>query len=254
MNEQEIKELLATRRWYHTYEILPGIVTPGKTSQCHNLDTILTDLYKMPVDMSGMRVLDIGAYDGMYTFAYESRGADVIGYDIQDPDRTGFDISRKVLNSKAQYIQGSVYDLDPKEIGLFDIVGFFGVYYHLKDARLAFEKIFNIVKPGGMLFFEGECLDNAYKREPKFEENRALLEQINKVLPISYFTSGDYDDHFSNWTVPNQLCLKEWVLSAGFEDVVVDLRKGSTRAFGRCVKKIEEIPLEYPVLDNRIKK
>ena len=95
------------------------------------------NIYGVPGNLAGQEVLDIGAWDGPYTFEFERRGAKVTALDIQNPDRTGFNVSKKILKSNAMYICASVYELPHEFKNKFDIVFYSGVYYHLKNPLLA---------------------------------------------------------------------------------------------------------------------
>src|ERR687887_372295 len=69
----------ATRLWYHTIELAPGVVTPG----WFDLRPIVK---RMPwPDVAGRRCLDVGTYDGFLAFELERRGAaEVVAVDIDD--------------------------------------------------------------------------------------------------------------------------------------------------------------------------
>ena len=56
---------LATKGWYHSIE-LPGGVTDGLIT----LERLKTRVAQMPIpeDLRGKRVLDIGAWDGWFSF------------------------------------------------------------------------------------------------------------------------------------------------------------------------------------------
>ena len=54
--------------WYHKIELPGGVVTPGWAP-------LNADSYGIPADMSGLRVLDVGAWDGYWTFEALKRGA-----------------------------------------------------------------------------------------------------------------------------------------------------------------------------------
>ena len=56
--------------WYHRFEFSPGVTTPG----VNNSSAALAAL-ELPDDLSGLRVLDIGARDGFFSFECERRGA-----------------------------------------------------------------------------------------------------------------------------------------------------------------------------------
>src|SRR3546814_10478593 len=54
--------------WYHRIELPYGIVTPGP-------NPLNPNVYRVPEDLSGRRVLDVGAWDGYWTFEALRRGA-----------------------------------------------------------------------------------------------------------------------------------------------------------------------------------
>ena len=85
---------------------------------------------KYPADLRGKRVLDIGAWDGFYTFEMERRGAHVVALDLFRNEK--FLLARDLVKSKAEYVVGDICRLSSKDLGRFDIVLFFGVLYHVK--------------------------------------------------------------------------------------------------------------------------
>ena len=141
MTRTEIVSLIASVRWYHGWEIVPGIETPG---QCKLDPRDQLDAIGVPGDLSGFTAMDTGTYDGALAFELERRGATVVATDIQDPDRTGFNAAKSILGSRVQYIRSSVYDIS-KAVGKFDLILFCGVYYHLKHPVLAFEEMDKIL-------------------------------------------------------------------------------------------------------------
>src|ERR1700734_2144728 len=58
--------------WYHSIELAPGVVTPGR-APLSTWEKTVHDLH-LP-DLRGKSVLDIGAYDGFFSFAAERLGA-----------------------------------------------------------------------------------------------------------------------------------------------------------------------------------
>ena len=50
-------------KWHHRIEVAPGVITPG----LQETPALLAQI-GMPEDLTGMRVLDIGARDGFFTF------------------------------------------------------------------------------------------------------------------------------------------------------------------------------------------
>ena len=59
--------------WFHSVDLGDGVVTPGAKSP--ELLRAEFDSLGLPSDMTGLRVLDIGAWDGFFSFEAESRGA-----------------------------------------------------------------------------------------------------------------------------------------------------------------------------------
>ncbi len=216
-NNDLIAKQIAQANWYHSFEVLPGIITPGR----HFIDArkIIDDRYALPLDLTGMTALDIGALDGPYSFELERRGATVTALDIQHPDRTGFNTAKRVRQSEVRYIQGTVYELSTLLDQKFDIVMFFGVWYHLKNPVAAFDQLSGVVKDSGLLLLEGECFVN-YAELPdgtEFLESDLIEAIVNAKLPISLFYSGAYKKDKWSWYIPNLACLKEWLTASGFE-------------------------------------
>jgi len=119
--------------------LVPGVVTKGQTSVVDLLPRL-----GIPEDLSAKRILDIGCSDGFFSFLAEQRGAEVVAIDTL-PTR-GFEFTQKLLGSKIRFHKMSVYDVTPDRLGLFDIVFFFGVYYHLRHPVLALERIASVTK------------------------------------------------------------------------------------------------------------
>lgn len=125
--------------WWLKISFSNGVVTKGQTS----IDEILP-YFGIPLDLREKRVLDIGCSDGYFSFLAEQRGAQVVAIDAV-PTR-GFQFMHDVLESNVTFHRMSVYDITPQELGMFDIVFFFGVFYHLKHPTLAMEKVASITK------------------------------------------------------------------------------------------------------------
>ena len=110
MTREEKLERIKSRQWYHSIEIEQGLVTPG----AHPLAELrqVLEYLKLPARLDGLSVLDIGAWDGFFSFEAERRGARrVVAYDVTPADYFGFATARELLGSKVEYVQGSVYEL-----------------------------------------------------------------------------------------------------------------------------------------------
>jgi tRNA (mo5U34)-methyltransferase len=138
--------------WYHRIELAPGVVTPGSHDSPAALRVL--DGLGLPPDCTGLRVLDIGCRDGFFAFEMERRGARVVALDYMDSTTTGFGIAAEVLGSRVEYRVENVYDLEPRRHGLFEVVLFLGVLYHLRNPMLALDRVRAVTRPGGLAFIE----------------------------------------------------------------------------------------------------
>ena len=103
MDKQATLELINSREWFHSIEI-GEVVTKGKIP-LSNLREIVEYL-RFPQTLKGLTVLDIGAWDGFFSFEAERLGAKkVVAYDLHPPDQTGFSLAKELLHSSVEYIQ-----------------------------------------------------------------------------------------------------------------------------------------------------
>ena len=217
-SDGEVKKMFdSVDGWYHYFKI--GNVENTNTRTSLNYQMWISQI--MPTDLSGMKILDIGANDGFYSFLCESRGAKrilavdnnqrelsdvylkkfkeftgkrgyeecVTGNDMAWPPKepmfknTGpterFQILKKILNSKVDYKLMNVYDLDSIE-ETFDIALLFGVYYHLENPVLAFQKIFP--KINDSLFLSGHIIESEEPimyLEPRMGDTKSHVELLH---------------------------------------------------------------------------
>ena len=115
--------------WFQKIKLAPDLITPGWS----DAEKDKLPYFGLPASMQGMRVLDIGCSEGFFSFEAERRGArEVIAIDPVPGSITRLNICRDYLGSRVTGLSCSVYDLDPKTFGTFDMVFFFGVLYHLR--------------------------------------------------------------------------------------------------------------------------
>lgn len=220
MDMKAAQKLVEDARWYHNFELLPGLWTHG----AHRTESreLLNSRFGLAEDLTGLTALDIGALDGPHSFELERRGAKVTSVDIQSPDVTGYNAARKIRCSKNEYIQGSVYRLNEFLAGqTFDIILFFGVWYHLKHPVLAFEQIASVLSPAGVVCFEGEVLKN-YAARPDGSLNtdaKFVAQMAESDIPITLYYAGPYKQDQWSWFVPNRACVSEWLETAGLRIV-----------------------------------
>ncbi len=231
--KEHVERLVASKKWYHKYEIYSGVVTPGRA---HVDAKSILDSYGFPKKIIGKRVLEIGAWDGGYTFELESRGGEVTAMDIQNKENTGFSVAHSIKSSKVVYIQEDVTNLNPKKHGKYDIVLFLGVYYHILHPLLAFQNIYNVLKNDGLLFYNGHILDFTYNIDKRMAKHKENIVGIVDKIPISLFSRECYVGVWNNWHIPNMLCLNDWLSTAGFRVVNEKVFPQSSTMFGVAQK------------------
>lgn len=154
-------EKIADYDWYHTIDLGHGVSTPGYVDHREQLK-----YYKLPEDMTGMRVLDVATFDGFWAFEFERRGAEVVAIDVGSvrdtdiprnwvdevekkvdldaPKGRGFQIAKEILGSKVNRQVCSVYDVNPKDLGMFDMTFCSDLLIHLRDPLRAMEAIWTV--------------------------------------------------------------------------------------------------------------
>ena len=70
MQNQQLKAQVDSIEWYHSISLPGGVVTPGV-----NNSPVALERLQLPASLSGKTVLDIGAWDGFYSFEAARRGA-----------------------------------------------------------------------------------------------------------------------------------------------------------------------------------
>ena len=132
--------------WWHSIDCGDGVFTQGiKTIELLRQEI---DYMQIP-SLIGKTVLDIGAYDGFFSFHAEEKGASkVVALDqpgMWSPyapnGRRGFEIVHELKNSKVQQRIDNFMTADLFSIGQFDIVFFLGVIYHLEEPLTALKRL-----------------------------------------------------------------------------------------------------------------
>ena len=162
-------------------------------------------LLRIPDDLTGWSVLDVGAWHGFFSFECERRGADrVLAVDRYAWDRFGaheFLAARERLGSAVEHRRVDVHDLDPDEIGRFDLVLLLGVFYHLRLPLRALERIRSVTKR--LLI----C------------ETHVLLPFVHERYPLIPFFPGDENARQAPYelcAMPTLAALGQMIESAGF--------------------------------------
>ncbi|HRT55377.1 MAG TPA: hypothetical protein P5038_02005 [Candidatus Paceibacterota bacterium] len=69
MDRDELRARVAQLRWHHSIDLGQGIITPGQDNSPRKLARL-----GLPESLAGKTVLDVGAWDGFFSFEAERRG------------------------------------------------------------------------------------------------------------------------------------------------------------------------------------
>jgi tRNA (mo5U34)-methyltransferase len=216
---RQLSEELSRLGRYHSIELANGRVLAGLQTVAQLRERIAR--HPIPADLKGKRVLDIGAWDGWFTFEMERRGAEVVAVDVARLKT--FLEAKRLLNSKVEYVIEDVCRLNPATLGTFDIVLFLGVLYHSKHPVLALERVCELTT-------DMACIESLIVGDPS--PDRAPV--------MEFYEGSELAGQFDNWVGPNVACLMAFCRTAGFARVEFH-GVWEDRAHLTCYRKWPEI-------------
>lgn len=175
---------------------------------------------RIPADLRGCSVLDIGCNAGFYSLEMKRRGADrVVGIDYDERYLAQARFASEVNRLDIEYRRLSVYEVaELRE--KFDLVLFLGVLYHLRYPLLALDMIHEHVVGDTLVF---QSLMRRGLREMDLEPDYPFSEESifeERCYPALSFVEHSYSHDPTNWWIPNHACAKAMLRSAGF--MIVD--------------------------------
>jgi tRNA (mo5U34)-methyltransferase len=222
--------------WWHSIDLGKGVVTKGHKS-AEGLQSELKAM-RLP-NLQGKTVLDIGAWDGFYSFEAERSGAKrVVALDHYDwaldlpnvmaywrecnelgisfdpenevaqlnlrdlPGMLGYKTAHRALGSKVETVVEDFMESDPNKLGTFDVVLYLGVLYHMQNPLLSLQRLAALTK--GMVVIETEAI------ALPGNEQRAYCE---------FFEGTELNGDSSNWWAPNERAVAGMCRAAGFKRV-----------------------------------
>jgi tRNA (mo5U34)-methyltransferase len=148
--------------WFHTFALSPGVYTPG-IARDHG--------YRVPVlgadRFAGRSVLDVGAFDGFYSFVAETLGARrVVAVDNEQyvdwvsarfgvtlDAGAGFRAIAELSGSNVEYRQMDALDVDQLD-ERFDVALCFGILHRVTDPVVLLQVLADRITPGGEVVLE----------------------------------------------------------------------------------------------------
>jgi tRNA (mo5U34)-methyltransferase len=218
INRDELRERVNALRWYHTIDLGQGLVTRGIDNTPERLARV-----RFPESLSGRSVLDIGAWDGFFSFEAERRHASrVVAADYYAWHGVGwgtglgkaaFQLAREALGSRVEDVDLDVMDLSRERVGTFNVVLFLGVLYHLPNPLLALERVASVTED--LLILE------------------TVVDMVGVNRPAAAFYPGrELSGDPTNWWGPNHAAVEGMLHSVGFArvDVITPPRSTGFRA------------------------
>ena len=197
MDKNTAQNLVDTyKHWHHKFEVFPGVVTQGSYEPGFMLNKLNLDQ-----QLTGVKILDVGPSDGYFSLQLARRGAEVTAIDYRRKEDHGFSAMEKITGVKVRYEQCNLYDLTPEKFGLFDVVLFLGVLYHLPDMVKALNILRSVCTR--TMFLETEAEHN-----------------LSPGVPAArYYEADTLAGDYTNFWAPNGACVEAMCRDAGFKPV-----------------------------------
>ena len=219
--------------WWHSIDLGDGVITPGHKSR-EFLAQEFAALELPPLE--GRTVLDIGAWDGFFSFEAERQGArrvvaldwfvwaldspaaaDYLQQCARDgcpprpfeevpelwstdlPGKRGFDLAHETLRSRVETVAVDFLTIDPDMLGRFDIVLFLGVLYHQRHPLVALERVRQLTNELAII-----------------ESHAAVYPGLDHLALCEFLEHDELGGDHTNWWAPNLTALIKLCRSAGF--------------------------------------
>jgi tRNA (mo5U34)-methyltransferase len=231
-NDPELVRQIREHQWFHTMPLGDGLVTDGDSPE----RAIMSAPGTIP-DVRGKSVLDIGAWDGKYSFQAEAAGATrVVALDhyvwrldpaarqayyeqcrakgmLPDPDmidrgflvegavpgKRGFDLAHSYLDSQVEAVVGDFMVMDLESLGTFDVVLYFGVLYHMVNPIEALKRVRRVTREVAVI-----------------ETSGIEVPGYTGSMLVDFYAGNELNDDYGNWFAPSPAALVGMCRSAGF--------------------------------------
>lgn len=200
-NAADFQKRLDASKWFHSFKFSNGSRAAGRDPSHHKLRSL-----GLP-DLTGKSVLDIGAYDGYFSFQAERLGAakvtacdDYVWTHATDPSKQNFEFLRSALNSRVTDVTLPVENMSPSTVEPHDVVLFLGVLYHAPDMVDYLRRVHSVTKQ--MVIVE------------------TLVDRLDDPNPsAAYYPRGTLNGDSTNWWGPNIACVMDMMERVGFKSV-----------------------------------
>ena len=222
--QNDLSAELSQKGWYHSFALPDGSVIPAVMSLEWQRERWLR--FPIPGDLHGKRVLDIGAWDGWFSFEAERRGAEVTSVDrVEIPNYLRM---HRLLGSKAAYRNLDLFELPAAGLGNFDIVLCLGVLYHLRHPVLGLEIVCGLATDVAII-------------ETFVTDGPAWREHVADIPTMEFYETDELNGQMDNWVGMTVGCLLAMCRAAGFARVEL-FAVDSINASVACYRKWEPEP------------
>jgi tRNA (mo5U34)-methyltransferase len=224
--------------WFHCIDLGDGLQTKTVSAIGEPVEHPRPTWEKvracLPEELAGRSVLDVGCNAGFYAVELKRRGAGrVLGVDSQRNLIRQAGFVRDVLGLDIEYRRVSVYDLDPRDTGQFDVTLALGLVYHCKHLVLALEKLFAVTRE--LLVLE-TAIYPPEKSPGTFTYEVGGLRPL--LHPLAYVENpADAKEAIYNWFLPSIEALRALLKHIGFDEVEVFPATQSDRTILACRKR-----------------
>ena len=225
--------------WFHSIDCGDGVVTNGRKS----LAVLQDELNGLALpSLVGKTVLDIGSWDGFYSFAAEELGARRVmaldhyvwsmnlpnqqkywetcreqrvvpsAYHLVPghwepgalPGKLGFDTVHRIKCSAVEQLVADFTQVNLVDVGQFDIVFFLGVLYHLEEPFHALKRLSLLTRELAVI-----------------ETSAVFVPAVEDVGLFEFYEVDELGHDVGNWFAPNVTGLAKACRAAGFRNVEV---------------------------------
>ena len=224
--QHDFSEKLREIGWYHSFELPDGSAIRGYMSLDWQRER--WSRFPIPEDLTGKRVLDIGAWDGWFSFEAERRGATVTSVDCLEQEN--YLRMHHKLGSKADYRNLDLFELPWVDLGKFDIVFCLGVLYHLRHPLWGLEILCSLTTDVAIV-------------ETFVTDGETWRDHQNDIPTLEFYETTELNGNFDNWAGPTVGCVLAMCRAAGFArvDLIAADRENAVVA---CHRKWPEEPAE----------
>ena len=237
--EEILSGIEKLRPWFHCIDLGGGINTKTESAVGepveHPQPTWEFVRRHLPEDLSEKTLLDVGCNAGFYSFEAKRRGAArVVGLDAQRHlVRQARFCARALELDGVEFEKMSVYDLDPRALGQFDVTLALGLVYHLKHLVLALEKLF--VTTRELLIIETAIFPPARPYNSFAYQVGALHSTLHTLAYVE--NPPGMKEAIYTWFLPTPEALRALLADVGFDEVSVHPSNLDDRAIFVCRKR-----------------